>query len=89
MFKEKYMDKRNFAFNRMNYILLAIGMAVVMIGFIMMSGGGSTEEQFNPEIFSAMRIKVAPVVTFIGFVSIVFAILYKPKDGLNNENAGK
>ena len=89
MFKEKYMDKRNFAFNRMNYILLAIGMAVVMIGFIMMSGGGSTEEQFNPEIFSAMRIKVAPVVTFIGFVSIVFAILYKPKDGLNNEKTGK
>ena len=44
-----------------------------------MSGSGSTETQYNPEIFSAMRIKVAPVVTFIGFVSIIGAIMYQPK----------
>lgn len=83
------MNKRNFAFNRVNYILLAVGMAVVILGFILMSGSGSTVESFNPEIFSAMHIKVAPVITFLGFVSIVFAIMYKPKDGLNNENAGE
>jgi hypothetical protein len=47
-----------------------------------MSGSGSTMESFNPEIFSAMHIKVAPVVTFLGFVSIVYAIMHKPKDGL-------
>ncbi|MBR5037269.1 MAG: DUF3098 domain-containing protein [Prevotella sp.] len=73
------MDKRNFAFDRMNYILLAVGVAVVILGFILMSGSGSTEESFNPEIFSAMHIKVAPVVTFLGFVSIVYAIMHKPK----------
>ena len=83
------MDKRNFAFDRVNYILLAVGMAVVILGFILMSGSGSTMESFNPEIFSAMHIKVAPVVTFLGFVSIVYAIMHKPKDGLNNEDAGK
>ena len=77
------MDKRNFAFDRMNFILLAVGMAVVILGFILMSGSGSTEESFNPEIFSTMRIKVAPVVTFLGFVSIVYAILRKPRDGKN------
>jgi amino acid permease len=76
------MDKRNFAFDRMNYILLAVGVAVVILGFILMSGSGSTMESFNPEIFSAMHIKVAPVVTFLGFVSIVYAIMHKPKDGL-------
>lgn len=74
------MDKRNFAFDRVNYILLAVGMAIVILGFILMSGGGSTVESFNPEIFSGMRIKVAPVVTFLGFVSIVYAILRKPKE---------
>ena len=73
------MDKRNFAFDRMNYILLAVGVAVVILGFILMSGSGSTMESFNPEIFSAMHIKVAPVVTFLGFVSIVYAIMHKPK----------
>jgi membrane-bound ClpP family serine protease len=78
------MDKRNFAFDRMNFILLAVGMAVVILGFILMSGSGSTEESFNPEIFSTMRIKVAPVVTFLGFVSIVYAILRKPRDGKNS-----
>ena len=82
-------DKKNFAFGKMNFILLAIGVSVVIIGFFLMSGSGSTETQFNPEIFSAMHIKVAPVITFLGFVSIILAIVYKPKDGLNNKDAGK
>jgi membrane-bound ClpP family serine protease len=83
------MDKRNLAFGKMNFILLAIGVAVIILGFLLMSGAGTTEETFNPEIFSAMKIKVAPVVTFLGFVSIIVAIIYKPKDGQNSEDAGK
>lgn len=74
------MDKKNLAFDKVNFILLAIGMAVVILGFILMSGGGSTEQAFNPEVFSTMRIKVAPVVCFVGFVSIIYAIIRKPKD---------
>ena len=74
------MDKRNLAFGKMNFILLAIGVAVIILGFLLMSGSGTTEETFNPEIFSAMKIKVAPVVTFLGFISIIVAIIYKPKD---------
>ena len=70
-------------------ILLAIGMAIVILGFVLMSSSGSTETTYNPEIFSALHIKVAPVVTFLGFVSIIAAVVYKPKDGLNNEDAGK
>lgn len=73
------MKKNDFAFDKMNFILLAIGMAVVVIGFIMMSGSGSTEEAFNPEIFSAMRIKVAPIVCFAGFCFVVYGIMHKPK----------
>lgn len=64
----------------MNFILLAVGMVVVIIGFILMSGGGTEDGSFNPEIFSTMRVKVAPVICFIGFVSMVYAIIRKPKD---------
>ena len=74
------MDKRNLAFDKVNFILLAIGMCVVIIGFILMSGGGSTETTYDPEIFSAVRIKVAPAVCFIGFVSMIYAIVRKPKE---------
>jgi NADH:ubiquinone oxidoreductase subunit H len=74
------MDKKNLAFDRINFILLAVGMLVVIIGFILMSGSGSTENTFNPQIFSAIHIKVAPVVCFVGFVSMIYAIIRKPKD---------
>lgn len=70
----------NFAFTKKNYILLAIGMAIIIIGLIMMSGAGSEEGVFNPDIFSARRIKVAPVVTLAGFVFVMFAIMWKGKD---------
>lgn len=74
------MDKKNLAFDRMNFILLAVGMAVVILGFILMSGAGSDEHTFDSDIFSTMRIKVAPVVCFAGFVSMIYAIVRKPKD---------
>ena len=73
-------DKKNLAFGKTNFILLAIGMAIVIIGFILMSGDASTVEAYNPDIFSTTRIKVAPAVTFLGFLSIIVAIVYKPKD---------
>ena len=73
------MEKRNFAFSKLNYILLAVGLAIVIIGFILMSGSGSNEEAFNPEIFSALRVKVAPAVTFFGFAFIIYGIMHKPK----------
>jgi len=74
------MDKRNFAFDKMNFILLAAGMAVVVIGFLLMVGPDSTDTAFEPDIFSARRTKVAPIVCLLGFVSIIYAVVRKPKD---------
>lgn len=79
------MDKRNFAFERKNFILLAIGMIIVIIGFILMSGSGSNEGYFNPDIFSVRRIKVAPVVCLFGFLFIIYAILHKPATPIEEE----
>ena len=73
------MDKRNFAFDKTNFILLAIGMAVVIVGFLLMAGSASTDTAYEPDIFSARRIKVAPVVCLLGFVSMIYAVIRKPK----------
>ncbi len=73
------MDKRHFAFDRTNFILLAVSMVVIIIGFILMSGSPSTEEFYNPDIFSVRRIKVAPVVCLVGFVMMIYAVLHSPK----------
>lgn len=74
------MDKKNLAFDKMNFILLAVGMAVVILGFVLMSGGGSNETTYDPDIFSTMRIKVAPVICFFGFISMIYAVIRKPRD---------
>ena len=70
----------NLAFTKKNYILLAIGMVIIIAGMVLMSGSGSTEEAFNPEIFSVRRIKVAPAVCFAGFVFIIYGIMAKQKN---------
>ena len=74
------MDKKNFAFDKVNFILLAVGMAIVVIGFLLMVGPNSTDTTFEPDIFSARRIKLAPVVYLFGFVSMIYAVIRKPKD---------
>ena len=79
------MDKRNLAFDKTNFIILAVGMLVVILGFILMSGAGSDETVFDNDIFSVRRIKVAPVVCFVGFISIIYAIIRKPKDNAEEE----
>ena len=73
------MDKKNFAFDKTNFILLAIGMAIVVIGFLLMVGPNSTDTAFEPDIFSVRRTKVAPVVCLFGFVSMIYAVVRKPK----------
>ncbi len=74
------MDKRNFAFGKMNYIMLAVGMLVAIAGFLLMAGPASTETVYEPDIFSVRRIKVAPVVCLLGFVTMICAVVIKPKD---------
>jgi hypothetical protein len=81
------MNKRDFAFGRMNFILLAVGMLMVIIGFVLMGGDSSTDTAYNPDIFSARRIKVAPIVCLVGFVSMIYAVVHKPKDNEKKEVA--
>ena len=74
------MSKKDFAFDRTNYILLAVGMVIIIAGFILMAGSGSSETAFNPDIFSARRSKLAPAVCFVGFLFMIYGIMHKPSD---------
>lgn len=77
------MDKKKFAFDKTNFILLAVGMAVVIIGFLLMTGPSSSSANFEADIFSVRRVKVAPVVCLLGFVFMIYAVLRKPKEENN------
>ena len=75
------MDKKNFVFGKENFILLAVSVVIIILGFWIMSGGKSTEETgFDPSIFNVRRIVVAPIITMVGFLLVIVAILKKPKD---------
>ena len=59
-----------------NYVLLLIGAVVIVIGFVLMSGGGAaTPEEFHYEIFSWRRITLAPIVVVAGFAFEIYAIM--------------
>lgn len=63
-----------------NYLFMIISVVLIIIGFILMAGpGSSVEGGFNPDIFSTRRIVVGPTIAFIGFVAMAFSIIYSPK----------
>lgn len=76
------MDKKRFAFEKSNYTLLLIGVAVIVIGFLLMTGPGSTMTHFEPDIFSFRRVKLAPAVCFFGFIFVIYAIMHKSKNSI-------
>jgi hypothetical protein len=74
------MSKNTFLFDKTNYLLFAIGLAFIALGFALMSGGGSEDPTvYNEALFNAQRITWAPLLIVIGFVVEVFAILRRPK----------
>lgn len=79
-----------FAFERKNYILLTAGIALVLLGFVLMSGGASQDPNvFSEEIFSFRRITLAPFVVLVGYGVIGYAIMYKSKKSKTNNSAVK
>ncbi len=69
-----------FAFKRENYKLLLIGLAFIIVGFLLMIGGGSSDpDVYNPDIFSFRRLTLAPILILAGYVIEIFAIMKRPK----------
>lgn len=79
--KNENKEKQSFALGRENYKLLAIGFAIIVVGFLLMLGGKSEDPNvFSEKIFSFRRITLAPVVVLAGFIFEIWAIMKKPKN---------
>ena len=75
---EKIKEKDR-PFSPINFWLMGGCIILIVLGFLLMSGGGSSVEGgFNPEIFSTRRIVVGPLLAFLGFLLMAFAIVYTP-----------
>ncbi len=71
------MEEKKFGLSRINYILIAAALLVIVLGFILM-GGEPSGAEFNADIYSTRRIVAGPMISLAGFVFMVVAILYKP-----------
>ena len=67
-------------FSKINFILTGCCILLIVAGFLLMAGPGSSiEHGYNPAIFSTRRIVVGPALAFLGFLAMAFAIIYRPK----------
>ena len=74
----KIMKQNETVFGRRTYVILLIGSIIIIVGYLFMSGEGSTPAAYNPDIFSRLRIRVAPIVCLTGYLINIFGILYRP-----------
>ena len=77
--KEDKIKYSNFPLTRINFVLMAICGAMILIGFLLMLVSSNQLDEFNADIFSARRIIVGPTIAFLGFVGMAFAIIFKKK----------
>ncbi|GCD78019.1 hypothetical protein JCM31826_15010 [Thermaurantimonas aggregans] len=74
-------SQKPFIFGKTNYLIMISGILLMAIGYLLMKGGGSDDPNvFNEEIFSPRRIRVAPALIILGFITQIFAIMYQPKE---------
>ena len=64
---------------KINFVLMGVSVALIILGFLLMLGSESTTDAFNPDIFSTRRIIVGPTIAFIGFVAMGVSIIYRPR----------
>ena len=79
--KTEEKPRFTFIFTKTNYIIMGIGLVLLALGYILLSGGGSDDPNvFNYEMFNTRRLYVAPILIILGLVAEVVAIMYKPKE---------
>ena len=78
---EKKTDgKVSYPLTKINFILMAICLLLIIIGFGLMTGSANVGDTFNKDLFESSRVTVGPIIAFLGFVLMAFAIIYRKKD---------
>ena len=71
---------------KINFILMAICLLLIIIGFWLMTGDANVGDTFNKNLFESSRVTTGPIIAFLGFVLMVFAIIYRKKDNKPEDN---
>ena len=82
---KKTDEKVTYPLSKINYILMGICLLLIIIGFWLMTGDANVGEKFNENLFETSRVTTGPIIAFLGFVLMAFAIIYRKKDNNNQE----
>ena len=81
--------KVTYPLGKINYILMGICLLLIIIGFWLMTGSANVGDTFNNDVFESSRVTTGPLIAFIGFVLMAFAIIYRKKDNKSTDNTDK
>jgi len=91
--KEKKVQNENkaggkvtYPLGKINFILMGICLLLIVIGFWLMTGSANEGDTFNKDLFESSRVSTGPVIAFLGFVLMAFAIIYRKKDNKPTDN---
>ena len=82
---EKIKDREK-PFSKINFWMMGGCLVLIILGYLFMSGGGGNDGEFNPDIFSTRRIVVGPLLSFLGFLLMAFAIIYNPEKRIGKKS---
>lgn len=78
--------KVSYPLGKINYILMAVCLLLIIIGFWLMTGDANVGDKFNENLFESSRVTTGPIIAFLGFVLMAFAIIYRKKDNKPNDD---
>ena len=78
--ENKASGQISYPLGKINFIFMGISLLLIVIGFWLMTGSANVGETFNEDIFESRRISTGPIISFLGFVLMAFAIIYRKID---------
>ena len=84
--EKKAGGKVTYPLGKINFILMGICLMLIIIGFWLMTGDANVGDKFNENLFESSRVTTGPVIAFLGFVLMAFAIIYRKKDNKQEED---
>lgn len=84
--ENKEKSNVSYPLTKINFILMAVCLLLIIIGFWMMTGSANVGDKFNNDLFESSRVTTGPIIAFLGFVLMAFAIIYRKKDNNPKED---